>query len=56
MISAADAPATRVRVDADLGYGLRALPPFEIERRVDAALEVARERVLREVIGYTPTR
>lgn len=53
MISAADRPDTSVRVDANLGYGFRSLPPFEIERRVDEVLSEARERVLREVCGYT---
>lgn len=49
MISAATNPETRVRVDADLGYGFRALPPFEQERRIERVLETAREKLLTAV-------
>lgn len=49
MISAPTMPDTRVRVDAELGYGFRALPPFEQERRIDRVLEHAREKLLAAV-------
>lgn len=51
MISAATNPDTNVRVDANLGYGFRALPPFEQERRIERVLEDARERLIREVVA-----
>lgn len=41
----ATAMSTVVRVDADLGYGFRALPPFEQERRIERVLDDARERL-----------
>lgn len=49
MISDKSRPDTRVRVDADLGYGFRALPPFEQERRIERVLEDARDRLLAAV-------
>lgn len=49
MISAKTTPDCRVRVDADLGYGFRALPPFEQERRIERVLEDARDRLLAAV-------
>lgn len=51
MISPDSSPATTVRVDADLGYGFRALPPFEQERRIERVLEEARDRIFTAVTG-----
>lgn len=56
MISDQSRPDTTVRVDADLGYGFRHLPPFEQDRRIDRVLENVRETLLANVRGVEPVR